>query len=512
MALFIPFKPVFNSLAATALLTAAFALPARAQQPAPAPVSPQSPNVLLIISDDLRPTLGCYGDELAKTPRIDGLARGGVRFERAYCQQAICAPSRASFLSGLRPSTLGIYDLETPLRSKWPDIVTMPQAFKNAGYETVSLGKVYHHGGDDAQSWTRRPRGGGVDYALPATRDYVARRRAEAADKGLKGLAAFHYARGPAVEAADVPDEVYRDGDLARQAVGQMRELKDKPFFLAVGFRLPHLPFAAPKKYWDLYRRDAFKVPPPTLPTAMPDMAMWDFGELRAYSDIPARKEQPVLSPEKTRELIHGYYASVSYVDAQVGLLLDALEELKLDRNTVVVLMSDHGYKLGEYGNWCKHSNMEIDTRAPLIVRAPFEGELRAGAASSALVEYVDVFPTLADLCGLPTPPQLEGVSVRPLLARPERAWKTAAFSLYPRHNAQGFSLRSGAWRYVEWRRGDAVVARELYDHSDSPIANANLADLPQYAARVDELAAQLRAGWKAALPEKLAGAGNLAR
>ena len=456
-------------------------------------------NVLFIAVDDLRTELGCYGHAGVRSPRIDGLAAAGTVFDRAYCQQAICAPSRASLLSGCRPDTTRIYDLETPLRQAMPDVLSLPQHFKDSGYVTVSLGKIYHHGNDDAPGWTERPKAGQPLYADEEVRAYQNRRREEARQKGLTGSRAYNHAAGPSTECLDVPDGAYSDGSITDEALRRMRQHKDGPFFLAVGYVKPHLPFTAPKRYWDLYDPSKIRVPDPADPADAPRIAFSNWGELRAYRDIP---QQGDLDEAKARHLIHGYLACVTYVDTQVGRLLDGLEALGLRRKTVIVLWGDHGWKLGEYGDWCKHTNFELDVRVPLLLAAPGRP---GGKRCDALVEFVDIYPTLAELCGLGVPAHCEGTSMAPLLEDPGRPWKKAAFSQYPRGSAMGYTLRSGPWRYTEWteKKTGKLVARELYDHAEGPVARANLAERPEHAARVREFSEMLKAGWKAALPPR---------
>ncbi len=454
-------------------------------------------NVLFIAVDDLRPELGCYGHPHVKSPNIDRLAAGGTRFTRTYCQQAVCAPSRASLLTGLRPDSTRIYGLRTPVRSVLPDVLTLPQHFRNHGYHTVSLGKIYHHGHDDKEGWSERPRVGGSLYADEEMKRRRRRLRAEARQKGLTGSRAHNYAVGPATECLDVPDNAYRGGALTDAAIEALRAHKDKPFFLAVGYWKPHLPFCAPKRYWDLYDRAAIPLPNPQEPAGAPRLAFTNWGELRAYTDIP---KQGDLDEATTRRLIHGYWACVSFADRQVGRLLDELRRLGLEENTVVILWGDHGWKLGDYGDWCKHTNFEFDTHVPMILRAP---GVKAGRVCHALTEYVDVYPTLAEVCGLPVPAHCEGTSMTPLLRDPNRPWKSAAFSQYPRRGVMGYSLRSGKWRYTEWkhRKTGKVVQRELYDHAAGPRAIENLADKAEHADVVKRLSAMMQAGWKAARP-----------
>jgi arylsulfatase A-like enzyme len=388
-------------------------------------------NVLFIAVDDLRNELGCYGVPGIHTPNIDRLAASGTAFDRAYCQQAVCSPSRTSLLTGCRPDTTKVYDLVTHFRKHLPDVVTLPQHFKNHGYFTRSVGKIYHSGLDDERSWSEPPaQAGRPTYFLKENRDLVARRTAAAADKKFATPSARSNAtKGPAYECADVPDNAYSDGAIADAAIAMLRQAKDKPFFLAVGFLKPHLPFVAPKKYWDLYRRDEVPVAPnPFAPKDAPKIALTDWGELRAYEDVPRVGS---LTNEQARTLKHGYYACVSYMDAQVGRVLAELDRLGLREHTVIVLWGDHGWKLGEHGAWCKHTNFENDTHAPLICRAP--GQKAPGRHAKGLVEFVDIYPSLCELAGLPLPSHLEGTSFAPLLNAPEQPWKTAAFSQYPR-------------------------------------------------------------------------------
>ena len=466
---------------------------------------PKKRNVLFVVVDDLRPQLGCYGCKSVLSPNIDRLAREGMVFERAYCQQAVCAPSRSSVLSGCRPDTTGIYDLQTPLREAMPDVLTLPQHFRRQDYQTVSIGKVYHHATDDLEGWSREP--------FHATGDWQGRGYlTDEAIEAMKANEAIMKSRGdtrvgvgPAYEAADVPDSAYHDGRDCDAMIVALNELAGarrsggKPFFLACGFRKPHLPFSAPKRYWDLYDRDAIPLADNQFaPEGATPFTLVDFGELRGYFGIP--KEGPVPD-DLARTLIHGYMACVSYVDALLGRLLDTLGELGLQDETVVMFWGDHGWKLGEHGSWCKHSNMEIDARAPLIVRSP--GMAAAGRSTSALVEFVDMYPTLCDLCGLPLPEHLEGTSFAPLLENPNRPWKPAVFNQYPRRNVMGYAMRTDRYRYVEWRDAESgnVRARELYDHQADPAENVNLAGRHEHGSTLSALAADLANGWQKARP-----------
>lgn len=457
-------------------------------------------NVLFVAVDDLRTTLGCYGDKTVITPNIDRLARRGMVFNHAYCQQSVCNPSRASLMTGRRPDTIKVWDLQAHFRDTLPDVVTLPQHFKNRGYYTRSIGKIYHGNGPPAKdppSWSEDPlhditREASGRYALPKNLE----------GEGLKR---------DSNESADVPDSYYIDGIVCKNALAALRVLKGKetPFFLAVGFRKPHLPFCAPKKYWDLYQRG--EIPPPSSdshPEGAPELAVRSWKELEGYRDIP---DDGALSKEKVAELRHGYYACVSYVDALVGQLLDELERLGLKNDTAIVLFGDHGFHLGEQGLWAKANNYELSTRAPLILSFP--GQPNAGATCDALVEFVDVYPTIAGACGLDIPSGLEGTSMIPLLENPERPWKNAVFSQYPRDKKKhrhkgrgevmGCALRTDRHRYVEWRewKTGQVVARELYDSAADAGETKNLAANPESKALMRELANMLQAGWRAAMP-----------
>ena len=459
----------------------------------------QRKNVLFIVVDDLRPALGCFGDPVAITPNIDYLAVRGTVFRRAYCQEAVCNPSRASVMTGRRPDTIQVWDLAAHFRDTLPDVVTLPQHFKNNGYSTRGIGKIYHGNGrpsTDPQSWTDRPI---YDQPPPWDRRYASVRNLHG--DGLKR---------DSYDDSDVADDAYIDGLVCNEAVralGQFKRLGD-PFFLAVGFRKPHLPFCAPKKYWDLY--DATKIPgprPASHPEGAPELGVRSWNELQTYRDVPL--EGPI-SDEKTRQLRHGYYASVSYIDALIGRVLTELDDQGLRDDTVIVLWGDHGFNLGEQGLWTKSNNYEVATRAPLIVSAPG----LSGNSTDGLVEYVDIFPTVVDLCGLPSAEGLEGVSLAPLMRNPDRGWKKAAFSQFPRartgfrHSGggdfMGYTLRTDRFRYVEWREGRVgkVVARELYDHETDSIEARNVAGEGRFRDKIASLSGQLAAGWRAALPE----------
>lgn len=455
------------------------------------PANAKQPNVLFIAVDDLKPAIGCYGDPHAKTPSIDRLAGRGTVFQRAYCMQAVCAPSRNALLTGLRPETLQIYDLGTNFRRRAPGVVTLPQHFKAHGYETHGLGKIFHvgHGNhEDPASWSvPHFQAKTVQYVLPENKAKVTREEALFANQ--KGNV-NQLPKGAAYEMADVPDDAYADGRIAGEAIKRLQGFKEsgKPFFLAVGFLKPHLPFCAPKKYWDLH--DPEKLPKPeraTPPDGAPAFAPQFGGELRNYANMPASGPIP---DDVARTLIHGYYAATSYMDAQLGRLLDELERLGLAENTIIVLWGDHGWHLGDHGMWCKHTTYEQATRAPLIISAPGK---KSAQRTTALAEFVDVYPTLCDLANLSHPTHLQGESLVPLLDAPDSKGKPAAFQVYPRRTPEtgpllGHAVRTDRWRYVEWRKADqSVAARELYDILDDPGETVNLAGREDNAAVVEE-------------------------
>lgn len=442
-------------------------------------------NVLFIAADDLNCSVGCYGAEVVQTPNIDRLAKRGLIFNRAYCQQAVCNPSRASLLSGLRPDTIRVWDLRTDFRTAVPDAVTLPQHFRNHGYETRCIGKIFHNMGDlnDGPSWSApavyHQGRHSDDYALP-----------ENSPDRRTG-------KGPPWEDGELPDNAYLDGKIANLAVETLGELHDRPFFLAVGFWRPHLPFLAPDSYWRRYDPQALPLPSNLQPpTNVPQIALHDSRELRGYTGMPATG--PVSTADHHR-LMHGYYAGISYLDAQLGKVLDELDRLGLSDRTVIVFWSDHGYHLGEQSLWCKTSNFELDARVPLIIAPPdFE---HAGQRTDALVELIDVYPTLCSLCGFAPPEQIEGTSLAPVLSNLAATVKEIAVTQHPRPayyrmqpDAMGYSLRTDRFRYTawfDWTTHD-VVARELYDHDKDPDETMNLADDSGFADDVERLHATL--------------------
>ncbi len=404
--------------------------------------APSRPNILFIPVDDLRPDLGCYGDTVVVSPNIDKLAEDGVVFNRTYCQQAVCNPSRVSLLTGLRPDTLRVSDLRTQFRHTLPDAVTLPQYFKQNGYYVWGIGKIFHNIFPDTVSWTEKPHVDGFPFdpdAVYLTEENLQKVEAKKQAYIEKGIYRIDqlghwYIKTVVTEVADVDDDAYFDGAQTTAALKKMEALagQDQPFFMAVGYYRPHLPFNAPKKYWDLYEREKMPLagnqflPENSLPYAMNRGR-----ELRGYEDFRdlPYPEEGSLEKERQQLLKHGYYASVSYIDAQIGRLVEGLKKLGLYDNTLIVIWGDHGWKLGEHNAWCKQTNYEIDTRVPMIFAGAKVGA--KGQISNALTEFVDIFPTLCELAGLPVPGHLQGLSAAPLLDDPGKTWKTAAFSQF---------------------------------------------------------------------------------
>ncbi len=453
----------------------------------------QQYNVLFIVVDDLRPAMRAYGDRIAITPNIDKLAAHSTTFGRAYCQQALCAPSRTSVLTGLRPDTTHCYDQTTSFRTNLPNVVTLPQQFKIAGYHTEAMGKVFHTSLDDKPSWS-----------IPTWLNNVETGDTEEPLAAADPLLRQHM---KAWASPNVPDNQLIDGKIADHAVERLGVLSGaaanaQPFFLAVGFHKPHLPLVAPDRYWDLYKATQFKpADNPEMPAGAPKFAGTPWGELRAYEGIP--REGP-LSAQQAQMVTHGYYACVSYADAQVGRVLRELDRLGLRDNTIVVLWGDHGWHLGEHGLWCKQTNYEHATAAPLIVSAPGHP---GGTTTDGLVEFVDIYPSLCELCRVGAPNNLDGISFVPLMEQPQKPWKRAAFSQFPRHIPQqgdgmGRTLVTDRYRFVEWTVPASKFERlELYDHLNDPEENVNIADHADQAEVVAELHGLLHEGWRAALP-----------
>ncbi|WP_066627801.1 sulfatase [Labilibacter marinus] len=517
------------------------------------------PNILFIAVDDLRPELGCYGSEVAITPNIDALAADGLLFENAYCQQAICSPSRASLMTGARPETIGVIENFTYFRDANPDIITLPQHFKANGYEAVCTGKIYHGKYNDPDlSWSRKPlkpkaerastKGG---YALKENQDNWKKSRDASVAKYGPDATRNGLGQGPAYECADVPDATYEDGYNTVAAIATMQDMiknnPDKPFFLGLGFKKPHLNFTAPKKYWDFYERENIPLATQTEgPENGAAMGLHPSFELRARYGIPKKGE---ISDSLARVLKHGYLACVSYVDAQIGMMIKALEEAGVRDNTIIIFWTDHGWHLGDMGIWGKATNYEISTRVPMMIWTPDMAQDNKGAKTKALVELVDMYPTLCDLAGISQPEHLEGHSFVPLINNPETPWKKAVFSQFPspalrewaanplsqgmretyfgplieeveeriiaqqkdkwdrelfEERLMGYGMRTENYRLVVWKDytkpASEPVFVELFDHVNDPTETVNVAD--QKPELVEQLLAQFNKGWKGNLPQ----------
>jgi uncharacterized sulfatase len=432
---------------------------------------PRRPNVLFIATDDMNNALGCYGHPVVKTPNLDRLAARGVRFDRAYCQFALCSPSRSSLMTGLGPDTTTIYNLQKHFREALPNVVTLSQCFQKNGYYAARVGKIYHYGNpgqigtdglDDAPSWNHKVNPKGIDKAEETK---VTNHTPER--KSLGSALAFY--------ASPAPDDEHTDGMVANETIKLLGQHKDKPFFLAAGFYRPHCPFIAPKRYFDLYPPEMLQ-PTPIGPGEMEIAPPW------AYFTTPANWN---MTRRQTQEVLQAYYASISFVDANVGKLMDALDRLGLTDNTVIVFWSDHGYGTGEHGQWMKQTVFEAASRMPLIIATPHAKS--KGKVSPRTVELLDLYPTLAELCGLENIPQnLHGKSLRPLLDHPHAKWdRPAVTQLNKGPKKMGYSLRTERYRYTDW--GDT---EELYDYQADPKEIKNLAKEPARA----KLKANLRA------------------
>ena len=446
----------------------------------------QKPNVLLILVDDLKPAMGCYGDNVAITPNMDALARRGMRFDMAYCNQAVCAPSRFTLMLGAHSTSTGLYGLGSHLRKAWPGAVTMPQHFAKHGYRTESLGKVFHigHGnqGDPESFSVPHFHDKVIEYLDPESTDGGKLTREEALFTNQKLGQIRSLPRGAAYESPMANDADYADGRVADETVKRLKAAKqrlakdDTPFFITAGFVRPHLPFSAPKKYWDMHA--PAKLPMPVnkaFPKDAPKVALKRGGEIAAFKPVPSNGE---IDEELTRKLIHGYYASTSYVDAQVGKVTRALEELGLAKDTIVVLWGDHGWHLGDLSIWTKHTNFEQANRIPIIIVAP--GLAKPGSVTSQLAETVDIFPTLSELAGLPAskgPQAIDGVSLVPVLKNLNARVRDHAFHAYPRGKKLGRAIRTQRYRLVEWKNhsdSKAEVEYELYDYKTDPWETQN--------------------------------------
>ncbi len=431
-----------------------------------AQTSQKKMNVLFIAVDDLRPELGCYGNAMVKTPNVDRLAARGVRFDRAYCQFPLCNPSRTSLLTGRYPTTTMVMDNLKYFRDLLPDVVSLPEHFRANGYVTARTGKIYHGGIDDEKSWDE----GAEPRRPPAPR--TPQQYRQQSDRWV----------------AAESEENQGDYRTATRAIELLEKYKDKPFFIAVGFVKPHSPLIAPKKFFDWY--DPAKIP------LSPDFAPRPtVGENVPKEALPPQNSDLFIgrdaTPQEAKEMIRAYYACVSFMDAQVGRVLDALERLKLRDNTVIVFFGDHGYHLGEKGKWSKHSSLyEVATRVPLLIAAP--NAPGNGKVSPRTAEFVDLYPTLVELCGLPMPKGLEGQSLAPLLKNPSATWEHPAYTFARRGNVVGRTVRTERYHYTEW--DDEGKKAELYDHQTDPYEMRNLANDPQHAKTVEEMRRLLRA------------------
>ena len=507
--------------------------------------APEKPNILFIAIDDLKPVLRCYGDSIIKTPNIDKIAKNGTIFLQNYVQQAVSGPTRASIMTGMRPDYTGVWDLKTRMRDVNPNILSLPQYLITQGYSTQGIGKVYDQRcvdkKMDAPSWsvpyynyfktqekyyssqTGMPALGA--YQLFETKALAEKYRLEAIAKGIAAeeIEAYISAKvKPSVECADVPDNAYNDGANVLRAKEILVKLKseNKPFFFAVGLSKPHLPFVSPKKYWDMYQRDQMPVAAFQEKSKNgPAIAYHNAGELRQYSDIPALTEFTdqkdfglTLPLNKQKELIHGYYAAVSYTDAQVGILMHAMDSLGLLKNTIVILWGDHGWHLGDHNLWCKHTNFEQATHAPLIISAPWIKP----SVSKSMTEFVDIFPTLCDLAGVPVPTHLDGKSLVPVMKKPDSKVKEFSVSQYPRAGSEaetgrlgfadgkcmGYSVRTSQYRFTIWMKDNfrtnrafdqnLVVASELYDYQKDPDETINVVDQNTYAEVAKDMKAKM--------------------
>ena len=429
-------------------------------------------NVLFIIVDDLRPLLGCYGHPEIHTPNIDALAQRGTLFNRAYCQYPLCSPSRTSMITGLRPETTGVLDNSMDFRDRLPNVVTLPQHFKTHGYHTQSVGRVFHLPTlqDDENSWS-------APSWRPTWRP-------------------FDIQTTPSWQALDVEDDELRDGKTAKRAVQVLEQIKEQQFFLTVGFYKPHLPLKAPQKYFELYNTQDFDLPASSMPPEdAPARALTNWSAIRNYQDLSSGTAP--LSDAKTLELIRAYAASTSYIDAQIGRVFAQLDRLGLTENTVIVFCGDHGHHLGEHGIWGKQTLFEVSLSSPLVVSVPQQQPTE----TDAFAELVDIYPTMCEACHIPTPSQLEGSSLMPVIEQPTRPWKTAVFSQFGGTAYGGISMRTEKYRYTEWgQNGSRGV--ELYDYDADPDETVNIAGLPENAELVTHFSERLHAGWQAALPE----------
>lgn len=481
-------------------------------------------NILFLSIDDLKPLLSNYGESQMKTPNFDRLAKMGMTFTNAHIQYAVCGPSRASVMTGTNPDRTKVWDLHTDFRESAPDLISMPEYLITQGYETTAVGKIYHKGssspGHDGKSWSmphQIPKNYDSKYGDaafeyyqdPRTKKQMDALIEEANAKGIKKgkLRNYVFKRlKPSTESSDVSDTAYQDGLYTETALKQLDNLEKsgKPWFLGVGYQKPHLPFVAPKKYWDLYRRDKIELAKfQQVAEGTPKFAFHSFGELRAFSDIDDNLNIGDKLPEaKQRELIHGYMACVSYIDAQIGKLLDELEKRNILDDTVIVLWGDHGFHLGDHTEWCKHSNFEQATRIPYMFAGPGVAE---NQKSHHPVNLVDLFPTVFELANVTQSPQTDGKSLVPLLDNDPSTTVAMdyAYHQYARGKRMGYSVRTDKYRYTEWHDNEYrsykayneenIVGREFYDYENDPLETKNWVDDSKYKAIVADLKAKLK-------------------
>lgn len=470
-----------TNLCLSTLVVALLSLVACRPNSATEPALRQQPNILFIAIDDLRPELNCYGKTQIQSPHLDQLASQGFVFERAYCNVPVCGASRASILTGLRPTPERFLDYKTKVAEEAPTVLTLPQYFKQNGYKTFSYGKVFHHRNDRIESWTEKPWHPQMDVTEGGSwRDYQVPAHVEM-DTDDTPL------RGPAYEYAEVTDTTYFDGKIAERAVRQLTQLSQdtRPFFMALGFVKPHLPFNAPQKYWDLYPTNSISLAGvKDYPIGAPVQSHHNFGELRHYQNIP--QEGPV-SDSTAKQLIRGYYACVSYVDAMIGRVMEGLKEKGLDKNTIVILWGDHGWSLGDHGLWCKHSTFNVAMQTPLLINVPGK---KGGQRIKALTEFVDIYPSLVELAGLPLPSHLQGDSFVDLINNPSAKGKEALFCRWKKSDV----IKTDRYLYTEWFDAEEKsVARMLYDHQNDPDETINIAEEEAHQALVASLSQRLR-------------------
>jgi len=464
---------ILNSVVLVALIVGAFSCttPARVEEGK----MKSKPNILFIAVDDLRPELSFYGAKHIKSPNLDKLASQSLIFNRSYCNVPVCGASRASLLTGTRPTRNRFIGFNTWKDKDFPEVESLPMTFKKAGYTTLSRGKVYHNKKDDTLAWHE------VWRPSMSSRDYKTNEN--------KALDALEGMRGKPYESANVPDTAYYDGIIADKAISDLKNFRKSgdPFFLAVGFSKPHLPFVAPTKYWDMYDANTISLPESYVqPETTPLVAFHNSGELRHYAGVP---EKGHVAEEEAKKLIHGYYACVSFVDAQIGRVIDELNASGLAENTIIVLWGDHGWNLGDHMLWCKHCNFETSLRTPLLVKVP---KVTKGKTTDSIVEFIDIYPSLCELAGIDLPDHLKGESFVSLMDGGKRK-KDYAISKY--HDS--ITLVKGDYFYTEWTDNEGVAKnRMLFNQATDPMELDNLAEKPEFQAIAKQMATELHQNW----------------